>query len=150
VDLAAETERLLADHPHTAFCYAVTTALGFATIAHAVNGRQREARAMLVRAMAPLQSEPLERETVLLLAAATVGEREQVDALLRQAHESAQPMFWFFERAEAVAYAMLERWQPLEALLLQLQAVPGSAYLRALTTALREECAAARRAHTPW
>jgi class 3 adenylate cyclase/tetratricopeptide (TPR) repeat protein len=145
VELAVQTERLVADHPHTAFCYAVTSALAFATVAHAVEGRLPEARALLVRALAPLQSEPLERESVLLLASAAAGARDEVEGLLRKVYGNTGPMFWFFQRAEAVAHTMLERWEPLEVLLPQL-GVParGSAHLAALVAALREERAAAR------
>jgi class 3 adenylate cyclase/tetratricopeptide (TPR) repeat protein len=144
VHLAERTERLVTEHPDTAFCYAVTTTRAFAALAHAVGGRQAQARAMVARAMEPLQAEPLERESVLLLAAAAVGEREAADSLLRQVREGPAPMFWFFRRAEAVAYVMLERWEALEALLPRLEALAQKgAYLAALVTALRQEWAAA-------
>ena len=38
-ELAVETEQLVAAHPGTAFCYAVTTARAFAVVAHALEGR---------------------------------------------------------------------------------------------------------------
>ncbi len=62
-ELAADTKRLLSEHPDTAFCYAESTAIAFAGVASAMEGKDQEARASLSRAEAPLQAEPLERES---------------------------------------------------------------------------------------
>jgi class 3 adenylate cyclase/tetratricopeptide (TPR) repeat protein len=145
-ELAAQTEQLVTAHPGTAFCYAVTTARAFAVVAHALEGQPAEARALLPRAEMPLQAEPLERESVLLLAYGAVGARADVARLRRQVREQGETQFWFFHRMEAVVLAMLERWRDLaEALpLLERVAARGSPYLEALLEAIREEMAAAR------
>jgi len=150
-ELAAETERLVAEHPETAFCYAVTAVLAFAAIAHAVEGRGPEARALLMRAEAPLQAEPLERESVLLLANGAAGRSDKVAELRRQVCEGAAPPFWFFTRMEAVVLTMLERWDEVDDALRPLERVAekGSRYLEALVAAIREEMAAARGGPAP-
>jgi hypothetical protein len=150
-ELAAETERLVAEHPETAFCYAVTAVLAFAAIAHAVEGRGREARALLMRAEAPLQAEPLERESVLLLANGVAGRLDKVAELRRQVREGAAPPFWFFKRMEAVVLTMLERWDEVDDALRPLERIAekGSRYLEALVVAIREEMAAARGGQAP-
>jgi len=150
-ELAAETERLVAEHPETAFCYAVTAVLSFAAIAHAVEGRGSEARALLMRAEAPLRAEPLERESVLLLANGVAGRSGKVAELRRQVREGAAPPFWFFKRMEAVVLTMLERWDEVDDALRPLERVAekGSRYLEALVAAIREEMAAARGGPAP-
>jgi len=146
VELAAETERLVAEHPETAFCYAVTAVLAFAAIAHSVEGRYPEARALLKRADAPLQAEPLERESVLLLANGVAGRSDAVTDLRRAVREGAAPPFWFFKRMEAVVLTMLERWDEMDDALRPLERIAekGSRYLEALVAAIREEMAVAR------
>src|SRR5262249_50608653 len=88
-ELAAETEQLVADHPEAPFCYAVTAVEAFAAIARAIEGRRAEAQALLTRAEAPLQAEPLERESVLLLANGVVGRLDKVADLRHQVQERA-------------------------------------------------------------
>ena len=75
-ELAVETEQLVTTHSGTAFCYAVTTARALAVVAPCV-GRAagRGAEVLLSRAELPLQAEPLERESVLLLAYGAAGAR---------------------------------------------------------------------------
>ena len=150
-ELAEETERLVAEHPETAFCYAVTAVLAFAAVAHAVEGRSPEAQALLRRAEAPLQAEPLERESVLLLANGVAGRPDKVAELRRQVRESGDPPFWFFKRMEAVVLTMFERWDEVDDALRPLERVAerGSRYLEALVTAIREEMAAARGGPAP-
>jgi class 3 adenylate cyclase/tetratricopeptide (TPR) repeat protein len=150
-ELAGQTERLVTAHPETAFCYAVTATQAFAVVAHSVEGRPREARAMLARAEAPLQAEPLERESVLLLAYGAVGGRSEVDALVRAVRGQGAPAFWCFRRMEAVVSTMLERWDGLDDVLDALDRIAGphSPFLEALVTAIREERAAARGGAAP-
>jgi class 3 adenylate cyclase len=149
--LAVETERLVADHPETSFCYAVTAVLSFAAVAHALEGRGPEAQALLTRAEAPLQAEPLERESVLLLANGVAGRLDRVAELRRQVREGTSPPFWFFKRMEAVALTMLERWDEVDDALRPLERVTarGSRYLEALVAAIREEMAASRSGPAP-
>jgi class 3 adenylate cyclase/tetratricopeptide (TPR) repeat protein len=144
-ELAAETERLVARHPETNFCYAVTAVLASAVIAHAVEGRRAEARALLGRAEQMLQAEPEERESVLLLANGVAARLDRVAELRRQVREGATPPFWFFKRMEAVVLTMLERWDEVDETLPLLERVAkkGSRYLEALVRAIREEKAAA-------
>ena len=150
-ELAAETEQLVATHSGTAFCYAVTTARAFAVVAHALEGRPAEARGLLSRAELPLQAEPLERESVLLLAYGATGARDDVVRLRRQVREPGEPQFWFFHRMEAVVLTMLERWPELADVLPPLERVAahGSPYLEALLAAIHEEMAAARGGPAP-
>jgi hypothetical protein len=150
-ELAAETERVVAEHPETSFCYAVTAVLSFAAIAQAIEGHSRDAQALMMRAETPLQAEPLERESVLLLANGAVGRLDRVTELRRQVREGASPQFWFFKRMEAVVLTMLERWDELDDALRPLDrvAAKGSRYLEALVAALREEMAAARGGPAP-
>jgi class 3 adenylate cyclase/tetratricopeptide (TPR) repeat protein len=145
-DVAGQAEQLVAEHPDTAFCYAVTTARAFAAVAHAMEGESDEARAVLRRAVEPLQAEPLERESVLLLAHAAVGGRDEVEALIREVHARRGQVFWFFQRMEVVALTMLQQWNAVEAALAPLEriAVKGSRYLEALVAAVREEVTAKR------
>ena len=149
--IAEEIEQLVAANSGTAFCYAVTTARAFAVVAHALEGRPAEARALLPRAELPLQAEPLEREGVLLLAYGAVGARADVARLRRQVHEEGATPFWFFHRMEAVVLTMLERWPELGDVLPQLERVAahGSPYLEALLAAIREEMAAAQGGPAP-
>jgi hypothetical protein len=145
--LAADTERLVSDHPETAFCYAVSTALAFAAVASAIEGDHPEARALLSRAEAPLQAEPLERESLLLLARGALGRSRDVDELRRMTHQRYGAPLWFFTRTEAVVLAMLERWDEVDEVLPSLERVAagnGSRYLAGLVAAIREEIAAAR------
>jgi len=150
-ELAAETEQLVAAHSGTAFCYAVTTARAFAVVAHALEGRPAEARGLLTRAELPLQAEPLERESVLLLAYGAVGARGDVARLCRQVRELGETQFWFFHRMEAVVLTMLERWPELADVLPRLERVAahGSPYLEALLGAIHEEMDAARGGPAP-
>jgi tetratricopeptide (TPR) repeat protein len=150
-ELAAETEQLVAAHAGTAFCYAVTTARAFAVVAHALEGRPAEARARLSRAELPLQAEPLERESALLLAYGAVGADADVARLRRQVREQAATPFWFFHRMEAVVLTMLARWAELGDVLPPLEriAARGSPYLEALVAAIDEEMRAARGGPAP-
>jgi class 3 adenylate cyclase/tetratricopeptide (TPR) repeat protein len=150
-DLAVDTERLVAEHPETSFCYAVTAVLSFATVAHAIEGRSPEARALFAQAEAPMQAEPLERESVLMLASGVMGERDKVSALRRDARGAKAPAFWFFHRMEAVSLTMLERWDELQDALEPLERIvaKGSPYVEALVAAIREEMAAARGGPAP-
>jgi len=145
-DVAGQTERLVAEHPDTAFCYAVTTARAFAAVAHAMGGQSDEARAALRRAVEPLQAEPLERESVLLLAHAVLGGLDEVEALIREVRAHRGQVFWFFQRMEVVALTMLQRWDAVEVALAPLEriAAKSSPYLEALVAAVREEVAAKR------
>jgi hypothetical protein len=150
-ELGAETEQLVAAHPGTAFCYAVTTARAFAVVAHALEGRPAEARGLLSRAEQPLQAEPLERESVLLLAYGVAGARDDVARLRRQVRELGETPFWFFHRMEAVVLTMLEGWPELTDVLPRLERVAahGSEYLEALLAAIHEEMAAAQGGSAP-
>jgi hypothetical protein len=150
-ELAAETEQLVAAHSDTAFCYAVTTARALAVVAHALEGRPAEARGLLSRAERPLQAEPLERESVLLLAYGAAGARGDVAQLRRQVQELGATQFWFFQRMEAVVLTMLERWPELADVLPRLERVAahGSPYLEALLAAIHEEVAAAQGGPAP-
>ena len=111
-ELAAETEQLVAANPDTAFCYAVTTARAFGVVAHALAGRPAEARELLSRAELPLQAEPLERESVLLLAYGAWRARRR-GAAPPPGPRAGATQFWFFHRMEAVVLTMLERWPEL-------------------------------------
>jgi hypothetical protein len=137
----------VAAHAGTAFCYAVTTARAFAVVAHALEGRPAEARAILFRAELPLQAEPLERESVLMLAYGAVGARRDVARLRREVRAQGETGFWFFHRMEAVVLTMLERWPELAEVLPSLERVAGrgSAYLEAI----HEELSAARGGPVP-
>jgi hypothetical protein len=146
-ELAADTERLVSAHPETAFCYAVTTALAFAAVASAIDGEDLEAQALLSRAEAPLQAEPLERESVLLLASGAVGRSNKVDELRRMTRQRYAVPLWYFNRMEAVVLTMLERWDEVDEVLPslgRLAAKGGSRYVAALVAAIQEEMAAAR------
>ena len=145
--LALETERLVSEHPETAFCYAVSTALAFAAVASAIEGDGSDARGLLSRAEAPLQAEPLERESVLLLASGAIGRWDKVDELRQLTREHYAKPLWFFNRMEAVVLTMLERWDEVEEVLPHLEHVAaksGSCYVEALVAAIREEMTAAR------
>jgi len=155
-DLAITTQRLVAQHPETSFCYAITVVLSFASVAHVLSGRKPNARAplsraesqahvLLSRAELPLQAEPLERESVLLLAYGTLGERHKFDQLRREVLAQVSQPFWYFRRMEAVVLTMLERWDALPEVLPPLEQVArkGSPYIEALLAAIREERAAA-------
>jgi hypothetical protein len=144
--LALQAEHLVAEHPETSFCYAVTTTRAFSVVAHAMQGHGALADAGLAVAEAPLQAEPLERESALLLAHAAAGNRSGVDALIRDVYRRGERVFWFFHRVEAVALAMTEQWQEIERVLPSLErtATKGSPYLDALVHAIREEIDAAR------
>jgi class 3 adenylate cyclase/tetratricopeptide (TPR) repeat protein len=150
-ELAAQTEQLVAAHPATAFCYAVTTLQAFAVIADVLDGRPIATPSLLKRVEIPLQAEIFERESVLLLLYAVMGREDAVDALLQQVDQYAVPPFWFFTRTRAVALAMLQRWEDLDDVLAPLDrlAETGSPYLAALVAAIREEMAAARGGPAP-
>jgi class 3 adenylate cyclase/tetratricopeptide (TPR) repeat protein len=145
-DVAAEAERLVDEHPDTAFCYAVTTARAFKAVAHMMEGQGDQALAVLRRAVEPLQAEPLERESVLLLAHAVVGGRDEVEALIREVYARGSQVFWFFQRMQVIALTMLQQWDAVEAALAPLEriAAKGNPYLEALVAAAREEIAAKR------
>jgi hypothetical protein len=111
----------------------VSTTLAFAPVASAIEGNHLEARAFLLRAEAPLQAEPLERESVLLLASGAVGRSDKVDGLRRFTRRHYPASLWSFNRTEAVVLTMLERWDELEPVLPQLKRVAaksGSRYMR--------------------
>jgi len=141
----------VAAHTETAFCYAVTTARAFAVVAHAVEKRPGEARALLARAELPLQAEPLERESVLLLAYGALGADTHVAELRRQVRAPGTTPFWFFLRMEAVVLTMLGQWAEVAGILPSLDRVAarGSLYLEALLSAIREEVAAAQGGSPP-
>jgi hypothetical protein len=146
-ELAADTERLVSQHPETAFCYAVTTALAFAAAASAIEGEDLDARALLSRAEAPLQAEPFERESVLLLASGAVGRWDKVDELRQFTRRRYAAPFWYFSRMEAVVLTMFERWAEVALALPPLERIAaggGSPYIAALVTAIQEEMRAAR------
>lgn len=144
--LGLQAEHLVAEHPETSFCYAVTTTRAFSVVAHAMQGQGALADAGLAVAEAPLQAEPLERESALLLAHAAAGNRSGVDALIRDVYRRGERVLWFFHRVEAVALAMTEQWQEIDRVLpsLERSATKGSPYLDALVHAIREEIDAAR------
>jgi hypothetical protein len=150
-DLAADVQRLVADHPDTPFCYAVTTTTAFAAVAHALEARWGDAQGLLARAEVPLQAEPFEREAVLLLAYGTLGRRRDAERLIREVEALRMPIPWHFRRAEAVVLTMLQGWEPLEKVLPSLEAAAsgGSQYLAALVSAIREERDAARHGSLP-
>jgi class 3 adenylate cyclase/tetratricopeptide (TPR) repeat protein len=150
-ELAAETERLVVEHPETAFCYAVTTVLSFAVVAYVLEGQRSEAQVLFLRAEAPLQAEPWERESVLLLASGVMGDQDKVTELRRNVREGEARPFWFYHRMDAVTLTMLERWGELDEVLRPLErvAAKGSPYVEALVAAIREEMAAARGGPTP-
>src|SRR5262249_272024 len=116
-----------------------------------VEGQQEQARAAARQAVEPLQAEPLERESVLLLAHAVGGQREGVEALIREVEARGGPGFWFFRRMQTVVLTMLGAWGAVEAGLAPLEriATEGSPYLEALVAAVREEVAAERDAGPP-
>jgi hypothetical protein len=146
-ELGALTERLVSEHPETAFCYAVTTALAFAAVASAIEGEDLEAQTLLSRAETPLQAEPLERESVLLLASGAVGRSDKVDELRLITRQSYATPLWYFNRMEAVVLTMLERWDKVDQVLSSLEPLAekgGSGYVAALVAAIQEEMAAAR------
>jgi class 3 adenylate cyclase/tetratricopeptide (TPR) repeat protein len=150
-EMAADTEQLVSASSGTSFCYAVTTTRAFVAVAHAVEGRPSEARSFLARAELPLQAEPLERESVLLLAYGAVGATADVSGLRREVRAQPAAPFWFFHRMDAVVLTMLERWADLEEVLPPLEriAAHGSPYLDALLEAIREERAAAHGGPAP-
>ncbi len=150
-EVAAGTEQLVATSASTSFCYAVTTTRAFAAVAHAIEGHPSDARALLTRAEEPLQAEPFERESALLLAYGAVGARADVAGLRRQVRAQPTPPFWFFHRMEAVALTMLEDWSELATVLPPLErvAVRGSPYLETLVAAIRETLAAAQGGPAP-
>jgi len=145
VDLAEETGRVVAQHPETSFCYAVTTVLAFAAVAHMLEGQVGAARALLEKVEAPLQAEPLERESLLILTYAVMGNANRVQAIIRQVEDSVAVPFWFFRRMQAVALTMLEQWADLPPILGSLERVaqPDNPHLTALASAIREEIDAA-------
>ncbi|HKX06728.1 MAG TPA: AAA family ATPase [Stellaceae bacterium] len=146
-ELAADTERLVSEHPETSFCYAVSTAFAFAAVASAIEGNDQDAQALLSRAEVPLQAEPLERESVLLLASGAIGRSDKVDELRQTIRQNYAAPLWFFIRTEAVVLTMLQRWDELNQVLPHLEraaAKSGSRYIDALVAAIREEVAAAR------
>ena len=98
-----------------------------------------------------MQAEPLERESLLLLANGAAGRSDKVAELHRQVGKGAAPPFWFFTRMEAVLLTMLERWDDVDDALPPLERVAekGSRYLVALVAAIREEMAAARGGPAP-
>jgi class 3 adenylate cyclase/tetratricopeptide (TPR) repeat protein len=145
-ELAMETEQLVAAHPGTAFCYAVTTVQAFAIVADVLDRRTVGATSLLTRAEMPLQSEPFERESVLLLLYGATGRRDAVDLVLKQVAQRDIPPFWFFRRTEAVVLTMLERWDRVNEVLTAMDGRVESAspYLAALVSAIREEMIAAQ------
>jgi hypothetical protein len=94
-----------------------------------------------------LQAEPLERESVLLLASGAVGRSDEVDELRRMTRQRYAAPLWYFNRMEAVVLTMLERWDEVNEVLPRLErvaATSGSRYVDALVAAIREEMTAAR------
>jgi len=151
-DLADRCERLVADHPETSFCYAVTTVRAFALVARALSGEVEQAHAMLSQVEAPLQTEPFEREAVLALAYGVLGRRDAVQALA-DATPASPARMWTFQRSHAVALTMLQHWADLEGVLPALDRIARhgkeSPYLEALVAAMREEMAFARGGQRP-
>ena len=94
----------------------------------------------------PLQSEPFERESVLLLLYGATGRNDAVDLVLKQIAQRDIPPFWFFRRIEAVVLTMLERWDRVNEVLTAMDGRVESAspYLAALVLAIREEMIAAQ------
>lgn len=143
--VAQDAERLVADNPGTAFCYAITTARALGAVAHAVLGQRAEAEACLARAETRLTSLPFSHEEGLLLAYGVLGRRPEAQRLLeeiRQRHGALVPHF--FRRAQATVLTMLERWAELAEPLAVLEeaAAQGSPFLAAFASAVREEQAA--------
>jgi hypothetical protein len=94
-----------------------------------------------------LQAEPLERESVLLLASGAVGRLDKVGELRRTTRQRYAAPLWYFNRMEAVVLTMLERWDELDAVLPCLERLArgsSSRYVDALVAAIHEETAAAR------
>jgi class 3 adenylate cyclase/tetratricopeptide (TPR) repeat protein len=149
--LSDDTERLMAEHPQTAFCYAVTTSRAFAAVADVMEGHAREASSLVPRAEEPLQGEPYERESLLALLYGSLGRHDALETLMANVASRGDRPFWFFHRMVAVAFTMLEQWDRVEAALEELRRVAGrdTAYLTAFVAAVREELAAARGGSRP-
>jgi hypothetical protein len=149
--LDVQTDRLVAAHPDTAFCYAVTTVRAFDLVARAIEADLDGARARLPHVEEPFQAEPFERESVLVLVYGVLGKRKALSTVVEGVRRLGSAPYWFFQRSYAVALAMLESWDELEAVLPSLEqvAAKGSTYFVALVAALREEIAAARGGATP-
>jgi class 3 adenylate cyclase len=144
-ELADRTDELVARSPDTAFCYAVTTVRAFALVAHAIEARRGDAERLLPPVEVPLQAEPLERESLLMLVYGALGRRDAVRSLVGELDRTRTRRFWFFLRTYAVALTMLEAWDELEPALEELKAVANrSAYVAAMVDAMREESRAAR------
>jgi hypothetical protein len=94
----------------------------------------------------PLQAEPFERASLLLLAYGVMGGRDALRAVVGQVDEHEAARFWAFHRMHAVALTLPEQWAELGEALRRLERVAdrGSAYLAALIGAMREEMAAAQ------
>ena len=143
--LAAETDELVAAHPETAFCYAVTTLRAFSVVADVMTRRHAD-HSEVDRAVMPLQAEIFEREAVLLLLHGVVGRPDRVDAVLGEVDRAGTSPFWFFMRNRAAVLTMLERWNDLDMVLSPLEQLAGanSPYVTAFVAAVREERAAAK------
>jgi hypothetical protein len=144
--LAIETDALVAAHPETAFCYAVTTLRAFAIVADVMDRRSVDVQARSARAALPLQAEIFEREGVLLLLYGVIGRPDRVDAVLGEIDRAGTSPFWFFTRNRAAVLTMLQRWDELDSVLSSLEGIAGadSRYLVAFAAAVREEMEAAR------
>jgi class 3 adenylate cyclase/tetratricopeptide (TPR) repeat protein len=149
--LADEVERIVQNSPGTAFCYAVTTARAFAAVALTLLGRRSDAEAWLHRAEERLTAVFFRHEEVVLLAYGALGRRQEAGGLIGAIRERAEPIPHFLWRTHAVVLTMLEQWDDLDEPLAALEpaAAGGSAYLRALATAIREERDAARGGPSP-
>jgi hypothetical protein len=147
VALATTAEKLVADNPATAFCYAITTARALGAVACAMLGQRAEAEALLARAETRLTSLPFSHEEGLLLGYGVLGRRPEVARLadeIRARYGALLPHF--FRRTQATVLTMFERWSDLAEPLAALDAAAsqGSRFLAALATAIREERAARR------
>jgi class 3 adenylate cyclase len=147
VALATTAEKLVADNPATAFCYAITTARALGAVACAMLGQRVEAEALLARAETRLTSLPFSHEEGLLLGYGVLGRRPEVARLadeIRARYGALLPHF--FRRTQATVLTMFERWSDLAEPLAALDAAAsqGSRFLAALATAIREELAARR------
>jgi class 3 adenylate cyclase len=142
--VAAATERLVADSPGTAFCYAVTTTRAHGAVAHAVLGRRGEAEHWLARAEQPLTSLPFSTEEVLLLAYGVLGRRREAEQLIHTVRRRGPGLPPFFRRTESTVLTMLDGWEPLAEALAALDTVAsrGNPAYAALAAAVREEAAA--------
>jgi hypothetical protein len=145
IRLATTAEKLVADNPATAFCYAITTARALGAVAHAMLGQRLEAETRLARAETRLTSLPFSHEEGLLLGYGVLGRRPEVARLMDEIRARYGVLLpHFFRRTQATVLTMFESWndlaEPLESL--EAAASQGSHFLGALGAAIREERAA--------